>query len=54
MGKLKVCLGFAAGLMFAGAAFADDGFVGKWTVTQEFQGQQRTSTLTIPCSRAWR
>ncbi len=47
MAKLKVCLAFAAGLMVSAGAFAQDGFAGKWTVTQERQGQQRVSTLTI-------
>lgn len=45
--KLKSVLGLVASLTLALSAMADDGFVGKWTITQEAQGQQRVSTVTI-------
>lgn len=38
---LIVCLGMTAG------AFAADGFAGTWTIKQEYQGQERISTLTL-------
>lgn len=36
-----LCIGFMA------ASHAQAGFAGKWTITQERQGQQRVSTLTL-------
>lgn len=43
----SVVFGLVLGLGLAMSAWADDGFIGQWTIKQEFQGQERISTLTI-------
>lgn len=47
MGYKGTILGLALVLGLAMGAWADDGFIGKWTVKQVSQGGDRESTLTI-------
>lgn len=47
MSVYRVIVGLALAVGLATGAFAADDFAGSWTVKQEFQGQERVSTLTI-------
>jgi hypothetical protein len=42
-----VVFGLALSLGLGMVTWADDGFIGQWTIKQEFQGRERVSTLTI-------
>ena len=47
MGYKGVVFGLALSLGLAMVTWADDGFIGQWTIKREIQGQERVSTLTI-------
>lgn len=47
MGCKGMIIALTLSLGLAMGAWADDGFIGQWTIKQEFQGQERISTLTI-------
>lgn len=47
MRKLSIAAILGFGLVIGGVAQAENPFLGKWEIKQEFQGQERISTLTL-------